>query len=240
MNIKKIIHSVEHRPWKIPDRNWKFYQEWNNAVFLHWQVDYHELRKFVPDVLEIDTFEGNPWVSVVAFSMEKIRPHYLPYFPPISNFDEINIRTYIKSKHKTGVYFLSIEGGNKISCKIAKGMSGLPYRYSKMNRTQQIYTSKNSGFGDSLKIEYTCKEKVNATTHLDKWLTERYALFQDYKDVIHEFEIHHIEWPIQALEIKKLSIDYSRFGTLISEVPDKTHYSKGVQVIAWGKEILHP
>ena len=58
------------------------------------------LQILVPAEIEIDLFEGKPWVSLVAFTMEKIRPRYLPYFPPISNFDEINIRTYVKSKNK--------------------------------------------------------------------------------------------------------------------------------------------
>lgn len=62
----------------------------------------------VPHDLEIDLFEGKPWVYLVAFTMEKIRPKYLPSFPPISDFDEINIRTYVKKDNKAGVYFLSI------------------------------------------------------------------------------------------------------------------------------------
>ena len=111
MKIKEILNQTNHRPWKIPNESWKFYQEWNRAVFLHWQVELSELKKFVPDELEIDLFDGKAWISVVAFTMEKIRPKYLPYFSPISNFDEINVRTYVKANGKSGVYFLSIEDG---------------------------------------------------------------------------------------------------------------------------------
>ena len=127
MKIREILNTTNHRPWTIPTESCKFYQEWNHSIFLHWQVELSELQKFVPKELEIDLFEGKPWVSVVAFTMEKIRPKNLPAFPPISNFDEINIRTYIKSNNKTGVYFLSIEGETSLSCKIAKGMSELSY-----------------------------------------------------------------------------------------------------------------
>ena len=68
-----ILNITNHRPWEIPRGSWKFYQEWNNAVFLHWQVELAELKKFVPRELEIDLFEGKPWISLVAFTMEKIR-----------------------------------------------------------------------------------------------------------------------------------------------------------------------
>src|SRR5690606_2886044 len=235
MKIREILNTTKHRPWEIPTDSWKFYQEWNNAIFLHYQVDLTELKKFVPEELEIDFFEGKPWVSVVAFTMKKIRPKNLPAFPPISDFDEINIRTYVKSKNKTGVYFLSIEGGKSLSCKIAKGISELPYRYSKINRTEQNYQSQNSEFKDNLNIEFKIGMELTNKTELDKWLTERYALFQETNESINKFEIHHLEWPINEINLQKLELNYPRFKKLINEKPSRTNYSKGVKVLAWGK-----
>ncbi|KAA1243671.1 hypothetical protein F0000_20130 [Aquimarina sp. RZ0] len=81
---------------------------------------------------------------------------------------------------------------------------------------------------------------LKTKTNLDYWLTERYALFQDSKETMNKFEIHHIEWSIQELKIDLLQSTYPRFDKLISNTPDKTHYSKGVQVIAWDKEIISP
>ncbi|WP_108808155.1 YqjF family protein [Aquimarina spinulae] len=235
MSIKELLNTTEHRPWKIPNKNWKFYQEWNNAIFIHWQVELSELQKFVPKELEIDLFEGKPWVSLVAFTMEKIRPKNLPAFPPISNFDEINIRTYVKSNTKTGVYFLSIEGGTSLSCKIAKAISQLPYRYSKIRRRKNQYLSINPEFKDELDIQFSIGEEITDKSVLDTWLTERYALFQDTERSINEFEIHHLEWPIQKIEVTNLKVNYARFDKLIKGKPDKIQYSKGVNVIAWGK-----
>jgi uncharacterized protein YqjF (DUF2071 family) len=220
----------------MPTENWKFYQEWNNAIFLHWEVDLEELKKHVPKELEIDLFEGKPWVSVVAFTMEKIRPKHLPYFPPISNFHEINIRTYIKSKNKTGVYFLSIEGGKKLSCKVAKGISQLPYRYSAIKRSETQFNSSNLEFNDNLDIKFTIGKELKEKTELDKWLTERYALFQDTQNSINEFEIHHLEWPISTIDFQSLNLNYKRFNTLIDNSPQKIQYSKGVKVLAWPKQ----
>jgi len=162
MTIKEILNSTEHRPWEMSSESWKFYQEWNNAIFLHWQVELTELEKFVPKELEIDLFDGKlPWISVVVFTMEKIRPKNLPSFSPVSDFDEINIRTYVKSNNKTGVYFLSIEGGTNLSCKIAKRISEFPYRYSKIKRTENQYESHNSKFNDKLDIELASNFVLN-------------------------------------------------------------------------------
>ncbi|MBK6265217.1 DUF2071 domain-containing protein [Marivirga sp. S37H4] len=236
MKIRNLLNTTAHRPWNLPKGSWKYYQEWNNAIFLHWQVDYEELREFVPGDLEIDLFEGKPWVSIVAFRMEKIRPRNLPAFAPISNFEEINIRTYIKSGVKTGVYFLSIEGGKRLSCKIAKLFSELPYRFSRIERGDNRCQSANREFNDSLNVKFTVGEEIAEKSLLDNWLTERYALFQDSTSAINQFEIHHLEWPLKSLALENSDINYSRFGSLLNNTPDKMHYSEGVKVLAWGKE----
>lgn len=235
MTTNEILNISNHRPWELPNSKWKYYQEWNNAIFLHWRVDYNELRKFVPVELEIDLHKNQAWVSLVAFTMEKIRPRNLPAFPPISNFHEINIRTYVRYNDKAGVYFLSIEGGKRVSCQIAKQLSELPYRYSKMNRRENHYTSSNQSFNDKFELGYHLGQPITQKTALDKWLTERYALFQDSPTSINAFEIHHIEWPSLEIELEHIEIHYPRFSTLLNYSPTLIHYSPGVQVIAWDK-----
>lgn len=236
MKISTLIKTIGHRSTTIPNTHWRFYQEWNNAVFLHWQVELDELRKFVPNEIEIDLFEGKPWISIVVFTMEKVRPRFIPPFPPVSNFEEINIRTYVKYKGKTGVYFLSIEGGKIISCKLAKGISELPYRYSKITRNKNSFSSKNKQYSDHLKFDYNLGDETKNKTILDSWLMERYALFQETNDCINAFYIHHVEWPIQEIKVNNLSVKHSKFSALIKGNPDIVKYSKGVEVLAWSKE----
>ncbi len=235
MTIQKILENKSHRPWKIPKEKWKFYQEWNNAIFLHFRVELEELKQYVPKELEIDLFQGESWVSIVAFTMEKIRPKNIPAFSPISNFHEINIRTYVKMNNKTGVYFLSIEGGTKLSCKIAKFISDLPYRYSIIERSSKLYSSSNLNFKDELYFEFEIGKEIEYKSELENWLTERYALFQDTKKYINQYEIHHLPWLVTEIELKNLKCIYPRFKNLLNNKPDKIQYSKGVKVIAWGK-----
>jgi uncharacterized protein YqjF (DUF2071 family) len=236
MNVNEILKTINHRPWELPKEKWKYYQEWNNAIFLHWQVDYDELRKLVPKDLDIDLFEGKAYISIVAFTMQKIRPRNIPSFSPISDFHEINIRTYVKVNKKSGVHFLSIEGAKKLSCRIAKKISGLPYRYSKMKRTNNYYTSHNQKHGDYLSLSYQIGGAINNISNIDKWLTERYALFQNVKQNVIEYEIHHIEWPIFHIRLENLNVNYGRFNRLITNEPNYSYYSTGVQVIAWEKK----
>jgi uncharacterized protein YqjF (DUF2071 family) len=236
MTIRDILNTTEHRPWAMPDGDWKFYQEWNRAIFLHWPVEAGDLRKLVPGELEIDLLDGTAWVSLVAFTMENIRPRFLPAFPPISTFDEINIRTYVRSGHKSGVYFLSIEGGKKLSCTLAKTISELPYRFSAIRRDQHTYNSSNVGFDDRLNIEFHPGKVRSEKSPQDLWLTERYALFQDTNTHINGFDIHHLEWPVRDIDINRLDLHYPRFSSLLKGAPALAHYSDGVQVLAWGRD----
>lgn len=236
MKISQLLTKTGHRPWNVPGESWKFYQEWNDTIFLHWQVDYKELRKHVPPKIEIDLFEGNAWVSLVAFTMENIRPRYLPPFSPVSCFHEINIRTYTRFNGKRGVYFLSIEGSNWLSCKVAKGISELPYRYSGMKRNRNMFESRYPKANNILKLRFSIGESVKKKNELDKFLTERYALHQDAGNSINEFEVHHVEWPIQKIEVERLKVSYPKFDKLLVGEPQSLHYSKGVQVLAWGKK----
>lgn len=236
MSIRKLLRTTGHRPWKLPEEKWKFYQEWKDVIFLHWPAGIDELRRYVPEELEIDLFEGMPWVTLVAFSMKNVRARYLPAFPPVSNFHEINFRTYVKSGGKEGIYFLSMECSKKISTLISKVISGLPYRYSVMARIDDTFKSGNTEFNDKLDLKYSSGNNLIQKDTLDKWLTERYALFQDIDGTIRKLEIHHPEWPIKNISFENIDIHYPRFMDLIDNVPDRTHFSNGVNVVAWGKK----
>ena len=95
--------------------------------------------------------------------------------------------------------------------------------------------SQNAKFSDKLDIEFKIGNELTQKTELDKWLTERYALFQDTDNSIIEYELHHSEWTINEIDLGDLVLNYPRFKSLFHGKPTKAHYSKGVQVLAWGK-----
>ncbi len=99
----------------------------------------------------------------------------------------------------------------------------------------EYYRSANSEFGDTLDIKFKIGQAVQKT-EIDLWLTERYALFQDTKNFINEYEIHHQEWPIREAIIENIELNYPRFDKLIGRKPDLVNYSEGVKVVAWGKK----
>ena len=239
--IEEILKDTLHRSFEIPEGDWVYYQEWNRALFLHWIVPFEILKKYVPSNLKIDTFDGNCYISLVAFSMEKIRPRYLPSISFISNFDEINIRTYIDNDNKKGVFFLNIEAGKSISTFIAKLISGLPYEKANIYRTDKIYESKNKQKGFVLNAEFEIKEDINLKTELEKWLTERYCLYLDKENELFRYDIHHKEWQLKDVNIKNLELNYNIGEINIGKnKPNMVHYSDGIKVVAWERKKMKP
>ena len=233
--IEDILNTTKHRPFDCPTHSWTYYQEWNNALFLHWQVPFESLRSVVPHKLNLDSFEGAVYVSIVAFTMQKIRRKNFPSVKYISDFDEINVRTYIDNDNRKGVYFLNIEAGNHLSAIISKTLSGLPYEKSNIKRTTKTYTSHNVQKDFHLDTEFETKKSQAEKSALDNWLTERYCLYLDKGTLIYRYDIHHKEWEINDVEITRLDVNY-RIGKIsLTGKPDLIHYSDGVKVIAWEK-----
>lgn len=235
-STKNLLEKADHRQWPFPTKTWQFYQEWNDVIFLHYKVKKEALLAFVPKDLNLDICEGSAWISLVGFTMEKVRPKYLPPFGPISNFYELNIRTYVTSGKKSGVYFLSIEAGKKISCELANLLSGLPYRFSYMDRQHDSFKSWNTLYNDQFLCSYSVGNEIAPKTNLDIWLTERYTLFHDIEQLIFEFDIHHLPWALNEVKIDQLNIEYQRFQHLLNDSPVICHYAKGVQVLTWGRK----
>jgi uncharacterized protein len=236
-DIDDIISNISHRPFALPVGQWKYYQEWNNALFFHWTIPFEVLRKCVPEKFNIDTFGGNCYVSLVAFTMQKIRPIHFPSVSFISDFDEINLRTYIDNDNKKGVYFLNIEAEKLLSTFVAKSLSGLPYEKANIKRIDNKYTSTNAKKGFYLDTEFEIKQELEDKTNLDKWLTERYCLYLDKGDEFYRYDIHHKEWRLKNVDIKQLNLNYKIGDINLSDrQPILTHYSDGVKVIAWGRQ----
>jgi uncharacterized protein YqjF (DUF2071 family) len=237
-----LFQSISHRKWSLPTKSWSYYQEWNNALFLHWKVPTDILKQFLPTGLTLDTFENEAWISVVAFTMERIRPKNLPSFSPISNFHEINIRTYIIQDNKPGVYFLNIEAQKQLSALISRKLSGLPYEKAKMKRNLQkeiqTYHSNQEKKGFEFAAKYQVSANFISKSELDLWLTERYCLYLDKNQKNYLYEIHHLPWELQEVEVSEIHTNYQIGSIDLNRKPNLIHYSKGVNVIAWKKEVL--
>jgi uncharacterized protein YqjF (DUF2071 family) len=84
--------------------------EWRHLAMLNYEVDASLLLPFVPAGTELDRWNGNVFVSLVGFRFLKTKLlGFLP-IPMHSNFDEVNLRFYVRRQTggevRRGVVFI--------------------------------------------------------------------------------------------------------------------------------------
>lgn len=234
------LDRIDHRPWPLPQRTWTYYQEWLQAAFLHYRVDPAALRSFIPAGLEIDQCDGSAWVSLVAFDMAHVRPRWAPALSFVSNFHEVNLRTYVRLGDRAGVHFLRIDASKRLSVLLARTLSILPYRTATIQRktladgTRTFNTRSDRG---PWELGYRIGSPIEQPAELDRWLTERYCLYHPLGGTLQRYEVHHVPWPLQRLELVQAPVLPPLQGLPLN-APDRMHFSPGVKVITWGREVL--
>ena len=163
-------------------------QEWHNLLFLHWSFPVKSIRPYIPSQLDIDTYSNCAWIGIIPFQMRRLRPSFAFSIPPISNFTEINLRTYVKDKYnRKGVWFFSLDTQNPLGNWIAKRFFHLNYRFAKTEFLTSDAQSNTCKFTlpDTKQSEQTFSWQHSESTFmpsqepksLECFLTERYRLF---------------------------------------------------------------
>jgi uncharacterized protein len=164
------------------------------------------MRPLVPSQLALDTFDGQCWVGVVPFHMSGVSRRGFPALPGLSRFPELNVRTYVTSGGKPGVYFFSLDAANLPAVWAARAFYHLPYFHAAMTVREQDgsihYSCSRYRAPAELRGIYrpTSEARLAAKGSIDHWFTERYCLYTEHRGQLYRGEIHHQPWPLQSAE----------------------------------------
>jgi hypothetical protein len=79
--------------------------EWSNLLMLNYAVDPALLQPFVPAGTQLDQHEGKTYISLVGFEFKRTR--VLGFAAPFhQDFEEVNLRFYVKRSGRRGVVFI--------------------------------------------------------------------------------------------------------------------------------------
>lgn len=126
--------SVAHRPWPLPNHEWKWRQSWLDLAFIHYRVEAAQIQKQLPPGLQLQEFDGSAWVGVVPFRMAGVMRRPFPDAPFFSSFSELNLRTYVECDGKPGVWFFSLDADSWPIVFGGKKFYHLPYHFAKMEQ----------------------------------------------------------------------------------------------------------
>jgi uncharacterized protein YqjF (DUF2071 family) len=241
---KSIVNIVAHRPWKMPERSWVMTQTWHDLLFAHWRVPPHELSAKVPREFDLDVFDGAAWIGMVPFYMTNVSPRGVPSLPWVSEFPELNVRTYVTVGGKPGVYFFSLDAGHALAVRTARAWLNLPYYTATMTisrRGRTIHYESHRGDRQTQTAVFTASYEPTGETFipskgsLEYFLTERYCLYhQTHRHLPYRLEIHHPPWALQpahgALYPEGLALVN---GLTLPASPPLLHFSKRQDMVAW-------
>ncbi|MGE5245129.1 MAG: YqjF family protein [Betaproteobacteria bacterium] len=236
-----ILREVEHRPWPMPDRAWIMTQTWHDLLFAHWPCELRALAAVVPAPLELDLHDGRPWIGIVPFRMTNVAPRGMPAPRWMSEFPELNVRTYVRAAGKAGVYFFSLDAANRLAVAAARALFGLPYHFANMQVEESNGTIRYRSRRARGDAEFIATYAPNGTAFepqpgtLEYFLTERYCLHTvDSKSRVRTVDIHHAPWALQPAAAR---IDANSMAAAAGlALPDRApllHFAKRQDAVAW-------
>src|SRR5688572_10038498 len=196
-------------PMTQPAGPWVMVQRWHHLLFAHWRCPIAELRRLVPEPLEIDIYDGSAWVGVVPFYMSGVRMRLSPPVPTVHAFEELNVRTYVTLDGRPGVWFFSLDCASSLAVLGARVGVYLPYYRASMAmvRDGDLTTFQSQrwsmvGAPASFAAVYqpVGEAFTPAPATLEHFLTERYCLYSSAGQRIWRGDIVHPRWNLQGAE----------------------------------------
>src|SRR5437773_5716036 len=229
---------------KLSQDGWAIAMTWHDLLFIHWPIHVDLLRPLIPPSLHIDTFDGKAWIGVVPFRMTGFRLRYIPWLPWISNFSELNVRTYVSHGEKPGVWFFSLDASSRLAVDGARWAFQLPYYHANMSigkddKDIHYHSTRIHRGAPSASFTATYRPAGSvcypAQGTIDHWLTERYCLYAaDRYGRVYYGNIYHNHWPLQPAEAEiAINTMTEPLGLKFRKTRPLLHFSRRLEVVAW-------
>ena len=229
--------------------------EWRKLALANYPVEAGVLRPFLPAKTELDTWEGNPYVSLVGFQFNDIRVKgfRIPYH---REFPEVNLRFYVRFKEdaawKRGVVFVREIVPLWAVAFVANTVFreryiSLPMRYVEAKDDSVLragfhwrYKGRWNGF--SVKAGTVPRPLAEGTQ--EEFITEH---FWGYAKVdaqaTNEYQVAHPRWDIYPVNEYQIDCAFGQiygsvFGELSSQKPQSVFLAEGSPVEVYSKRSI--
>ena len=221
--------------------------QWRKLVMINYAIDPEILKPYIPFNTELDIWEGTCYVSLIGFMFVDTKMLRLR-IPFHINFEEINLRFYVKHKategYKRGVVFIK-----EIVPRPALTMvANLLY-----NENYETLKTKHSWKeeGDTLTVQYGWKKgewntitAVADKTPIDiapdseeEFITEHFWGYTKISDsVTSEYEVAHPRWQIYPILSYDVNVDFKKvygidFAFLQDQKPISVYLAEGSEIL---------
>jgi uncharacterized protein YqjF (DUF2071 family) len=221
--------------------------EWRDLVMLNYEVDPSLLHKYVPAGTELDQWNGQYFISLVAFRFLKTRVRGIA-FPFHSNFDEANLRFYVRRREgeevRRGVVFIREIVPRWMIATVARVVYN--ERYVALPMSHKIESE-----GERRSLEYAWKSqagwsrlqlKASGPPHLaeagsqEQFITEHYWGYAAQRSAeCMEYRVAHPSWRVWTAESASFEGDVENlYGPALAEavrrIPSSAFLAEGSPV----------
>ncbi|HEV8413766.1 MAG TPA: DUF2071 domain-containing protein [Bryobacteraceae bacterium] len=183
----------------MPENNRFLTAEWKNLLMLNYSVDPSLLEPLVPAGTELDAFEGKTYLSLVGFEFNRTR--VLGFAVPFhQNFEEVNLRFYVRRGPKRGVVFIRELVPKYAVAAIARWAFNENYSSVPMSHRVEAgrveYSWKLESDRCVMKIETEGETFIPPEGSLSQFITEHYWGYTTQKGGSLEYEVQHPPWRV--------------------------------------------
>ena len=186
-------------------------QTWADLLFLHWRFSAESVQRGLPAGLTVDTFDGDAWVGVVPFAMKRVHPRGLPTVRGLSDFLELNVRTYVHDEAgRPGVWFYSLDCNQGLAVRVARTFFHLPYQHATMSCTVMPdgslhYVARRRGEEVDARFVYRVDRggTLVEPRSLEFFLVERYVLYAHAvkRGLLFSGQVFHSPYRVTAADV---------------------------------------
>lgn len=195
--------------------------EWNHLLMLNYAVNPDLLASYVPAGTELDSFDGNTFLSLVAFEFNQTRVLGVAV-PFHRSFEEVNLRFYVRRGERRGVVFIRELVPKFAVAALARAVFG--ENYLKVPMRHRVEADANNG---TVRAEYSWGLGVNRCvawieTYADSYVPQQNSLAQfiaehywgytwrSNKETL-EYQVQHPQWRVREGKRAEFSGNAARF-----------------------------
>ncbi|CAD7797566.1 hypothetical protein CHRY9390_00190 [Chryseobacterium aquaeductus] len=219
--------------------------EWRKLAIINYEINPEVLLKYLPIGTELDFYKGKCYVSLVGFMFlnTKLLGFTIPFH---RNFEEVNLRFYVKKKEgngwKRGVVFIKEIVPKAALSFVANSIYKENYKTMQMKNSMKLDNNE-------IYIKYSWKDKKWNSVEITaeslalpmendsefEFITEHYWGFTKKGNKTSEYEVCHPKWDWYLVKNHHLEVD---FKTLYGKEFDCLNNKKPLSVmLAEGSEI---
>lgn len=188
---------------------------WDNLIMINYTINPEILKPYVPNGTQLDLFNGKCYISLVGFMFNntKVLGVKCPFH---INFEEVNLRFYVKHNDKRGVVFIKEIVPKPLITFIANTIYHEHYQTCEMshiNDTQKnsfSYRWKMHNDWQSITVQTSNDETTLEPNSEAEFIAEHYFGYTKHDNRTFEYEVKHPKWMQKTVNDFNLNVDFEK------------------------------